>query len=111
MTTRRHHLSLCLIGSMLCVAAPADIRAAMAPSYERVREFGIVMSAADEAAARLAPHGLVEGIERVGDGAFRFRSGRCFVPATLEPLPADPSPPQPGTPTAYRIALGEVHCD
>lgn len=99
-----------LVGIILCAAWPADLDAAMAPYYERVREFGLVMSAGEEAAAKLAAHGLIDRIERIDDGTFRFWAKRCFVPVMLEPVPADETPPQPGTPTDYRVAVADVQC-
>jgi hypothetical protein len=114
MSGRRRHAmsSVCagLVGVILCAAWPADLNAAMAPSYERIREFGLVMSAGNEAAARLAAHGLIDRIERMDDGTFRFWAKRCFVPVMLEPLPADETPPQPGTPTDYRVVVADVQC-
>jgi hypothetical protein len=99
-----------LVGIILWAAWPAGLDAAMAPSYERVREFNLVMSAGNEAAARLAAHGLIDRIERMDDGTFRFWAERCFVPVMLEPLPADETPPQPGTPTGYRVVVADVQC-
>lgn len=95
---------------ILCAAAPADLSAAIAPYYERVRQFSFVMSVANEAATKLASHGLIDRIERLEDGTFRFWAKRCFVAATLKALPADESPPRPGTPTNYRVSLGDVRC-
>jgi len=100
-----------LVAIVLSGLAAGNLDAAMAPAYERVREFGLVMSAANAAAAMLAPHGPIDRIERAGDGTFRFRAGHCFQTATLVPVPADESPPAPGTPTGYRVSLGDVRCE
>ena len=100
-----------LVGAAMSASAPTDAHAAMAPEYERVRQFNIIMSAANDAAQKLSKYGLIDSIERGEDGAFRFRAGRCFAPARLEALPADETAPRPGDPTHYRVALGEVRCD
>lgn len=97
-------------GAILYFSAPGKLDAAVAPSYERVRQFSFVMSAGNEAAAKLAAHGLIDRIEREKDGTFRFWSGPCFVPATVAQLHSNESPPLPGTPTDYEVSLGDVQC-
>lgn len=84
--------------------------AAIAPHYERVREFGAVMSVANQAAAMLSGHGSIDKIERRDGMTFYFWAGQCFVPATLEVLP-DEGPPMAGSSTDYRATLGTVQCE
>jgi len=107
----RRGMCLGIAGTVLCSAAPAGLNAAVAPWYERVRQFSFVLSAGNDAAAKLASHGLIDRIERRDDGTFRFWAKRCFVPVTLESLPVNETPPRPGTPTQYHVTLGDMHCE
>ena len=78
---------------------------------ERVRQFAFVMTAANEAATKLAPTGPIDSIERLDDGTFRFRAGRCFVPATLHQVAQDEQPPRLGVRSQYGVTLGDMSCE
>lgn len=98
-----------LVGAIAALTA-ADGYAAIAPQYERVRQFGFAMEVAGEAASRLSPH-IIDRLEHMDDGTFRFRAGRCFVPVTLEYSRRETNPPVVGAPSHYTVSLGEVRCD
>jgi hypothetical protein len=113
-------LLICRLSAILAVGAtfllPAfSVNAAIAPQYERMRQFGFAMSRGSEAAAKLNRHGLVDRIEAVGGMVFRFWAKQCFVPVTLTTEPDRPStdnrPPMVGAPTHYQASIGEVHCN
>lgn len=100
-----------LLAIVFAGVIPVVLDAAIAPRYERLRQFDFVMSAGSEAAGKLAPHGLIDRIERMDDGTFRFWAGPCFVPVTLQQLPSKRSPPVIGESTDYRVSLGAARCD
>jgi len=106
-----HCVVLAGLSGLIVALAGAEARAAIAPQYERVRQFGFAMQAANEAAAKLYKHGPIESLERTGDGTFRFRAGRCFVPVNLEHVPVRPERPVVGAPNQYKVSLGDVTCD
>ncbi len=97
---------------ILNLAAPTASDAAIAPWYERIRQFEFVMTVANDAAGKLAPHGSIDSIDRVDDGAFRFRAGACFVPVSLQlEQQQDEQPPRLGVQLQYKVSLGDVSCD
>lgn len=104
----------CVVSSaagFLAAIMPTASDAAIAPWYERVRQFEFVMTVANDAAGKLAPHGSIDSIDRMDDGTFRFRAGECFVPARLEQIAEDEQPPRLGVQSRYKVTLGDVSCD
>ncbi|MBS0243530.1 MAG: hypothetical protein JSS20_15240 [Proteobacteria bacterium] len=91
---------------LLVTAHPGS--AALPPPYDRVSQFSAVMEKAEDAAALLAPHGLIDGIDALKDGSFRIRAGGCHVPVSLLVVPHDP--PIVGR-VIYRAQLGAVVCN
>ncbi|MCE4223013.1 hypothetical protein HCU64_04555 [Methylobacterium sp. C25] len=81
------------------ITAPAG--AALAPEWQRVREFHSVV---DEG-ARLLGGRPIEAIERLDGGAYRVRGGGCEVVVKIVPLPQQ----MPG-PQAFSLAPGKLSC-
>ena len=69
------------------------------------------MTVANEAATKLAPTGSIDSIECLDDGTFRFRAGRCFVPANLGQIRQNGQPPRLGVQTQYKVTLGDMSCN
>jgi hypothetical protein len=101
-----------LVGLLLTLSTSSP-RAAVAPEYERMRQFSAALSVGSEAASRLGRYGLIDRIEAVGDYTFRFWARNCFAPVVLsiDPQPADSRGPLVGAATAYRASLGDVTCN
>jgi hypothetical protein len=107
----RTRVALLGLSSAIALWATVEGNAAIAPEYERVRQFEFAMRVANKAAVMLARHGYIEGLERMEDGTFRFRAGRCFVPVRLDRVIERMDPPIPGASIQYKVSLGEVRCE
>ncbi|MEJ8573184.1 hypothetical protein V3328_16955 [Microbaculum marinum] len=81
--------------------------AALAPEYDRARQFAAVAEDGDVAAA-LADHGLIDRIEWMEDLTYKVWSQNCFVLVTLAPVP--PKDGMVGA-TDYDPAPGTVECE
>ena len=81
--------------------------AALAPEYDRARQFATVASDGDVASA-LAEHGLIDRIEWMENLTYRVWSQNCFVVVTLSPVL-----PEQGMvgPTNYDPVPGAVVCE
>jgi hypothetical protein len=104
-----------LLAGAAILLSSSGVDAAIAPEYRRVNQFGAALSLGSTAAAKLAPHGLIDRIEAVDGTIFRFWAKQCFVPVTLTVEPDEPGAanraPVVGAPTRYRAAIGDVHCN
>lgn len=87
--------------AVLMLAGPA--MAALAPEYQRLREFGQVT----EAAARLLADKPIDAVERISAVLYKVRAGPChlFVRVVFEPR----SDPVPG-PQQFKVIPGVVTC-
>lgn len=96
------------LAALLAVATFVNgAAAALAPEYDRARQFAAVAGDGDVASA-LAEHGLIDRIEWMEDLTYKAWSQNCFVVVTLSPVP-----PKDGMvgPTDYDPAPGSVVCE
>lgn len=87
--------------ALALLASPAS--AALAPEYQRLREFGAVA----EAAARALPGKPIDAVERVDAVLYKVRAGSChlFVRVVFEPNETA----MPG-PQSFKVIPGAVQC-
>jgi hypothetical protein len=101
-------LSTVLLLVLVTIASvTVSVQAALAPPYDRLRQFAAVANAGEVAEA-LSEHGLIDRIEWMEDLTYKVWSQNCFVIVTLAPVP--PKEGMVGA-TDYDPAPGAVVCE
>jgi hypothetical protein len=108
---KRPSLKPIVLGSALALLSPVVGLAAIAPQYERLRQFSAVLND-PSVVSKLYAKGPIDRIEAKDEAAFQIWAGDCYllVKLSIDAPKEKDGPPLIGAPVHYSVTSSEPVC-